>query len=175
MRSTWHEAGHRVPAGYDSSDVFFEYQLQKGPGDGRRPPSVIPVSLQRAGGAAAALPVVPSAEPSPRFDALVAARLLSLTALTARGVMLLFVTTIVQPLIYAPLSGLEVTGAELPISVSPKSTTMHAMESWASAAWGAAAPATTCMVGRYLSGPRVGVAVLPFVPPARDVARSAGA
>ena len=102
-----------------------------------------------------------------------ATQLVTLASLASQGVMLFFMTTMLQPLVFAPVSGLHVLGAELPLSSPAASHALPLVERWAALAWGAAAPATTFMIGRYNGGPRVGVALLPFVPSDGDVVRSA--
>ena len=150
------------------------YQLEHGAGDGRRPRSVVPRSLAAPEPAAAAVALAlrpPDVHPI-HLAALAAAQLVSIATLTARGFMLFFMTAFAQPLVFAHVEGLTVLGAELPPPLSPKVTSMHVIERWAALAWGAAAPASTFMIGRYLDGPRIGVAVLPYTPPSRDVVRT---
>ena len=175
----WHFAGWPLPEGYDAADglpptaAAREYQLVRGPGDGRRPPGVVPFSMRTALVISEPTEPPPSAAVEPlAVESLSSAQLISLAALTMQGFMLFFMTSALQPLVFAHLSGMHVLGAELPLSLSPKSLAMRVMERWAGIAWGAAAPATTFMIGRYLDGPRVGVAVLPFIPPTIDVVRT---
>jgi hypothetical protein len=77
-----------------------------------------------------------------------------------------------QPLVFAALNGLDVIGAELPASFSPRSVALPLMEQWAEVAWGAGAAATTFLIGRYEGGARLGATVLPFVPAETDVVRT---
>ena len=171
----WHKDGWPVPEDYESptgqptSEDDRAYQLERGPGDRRRPPAVTPRSLLSPAGDTAVTTI--EAEPF-EVRQLSSAQMVEIAALTTRGLMLFFLSMAWQPLVFAELTGMRVLGAELPIRLTPKTTAMHLMERWAALAWGAAAPATTFMIGRYLDGPRVGVALLPFVPPVRDVIRT---
>jgi hypothetical protein len=104
---------------------------------------------------------------------LVAAQVVTLADLSASGVALFFVATLVQPLVFAHVNGFEVLGAELPIAVA-RSTPMRLLEHWAEMAFSLSAAACTFMIGRYgEAGPRLGVCLLPFEPPPADVVRSA--
>ena len=104
---------------------------------------------------------------------LVAAQVVTLADLSASGVALFFVATLVQPLVFAHVNGFEVLGAELPIAVA-RSTPMRLLEHWAEMAFSWSAAACTFMIGRYgEAGPRLGVCLLPFEPPPADVVRSA--
>jgi hypothetical protein len=58
---------------------------------------------------------------------LVAAQAVTLADLSASGVALFFVATLVQPLVFAHVNGFEVLGAELPIAVA-RSTPMRLLE-----------------------------------------------
>ena len=173
----FHAAGHGVPADYFAADGQSPdpgtrtYQMVRGAGDGRRPPCVVPRSLLHLEPVSAAEPiVVPPSDVHPlHLTALTEAQMVTVASLTARGFMLFFMTTLAQPLVFAHLQGLTVLGAEIPLPLSPKATAVHIVERWAALAWGAAAPATTFMLGRYIDGPRIGVTVLPFLPPERDV------
>jgi hypothetical protein len=167
----WYEDNLPVPDGYDNpSGVPLdadarEYQQVHGGGDDRQIVGVVPHSLRMAD---------PPPEPpaANELEAMATARFILLTALTVQGFALFFFTTLLQPLVYAPLSGLHVLGAELPIEILPKQSALRIMCSWAASAWGSTAVAHTFMVGRYLpdgAGYRVGVTVLPFVPAAHDI------
>ena len=104
---------------------------------------------------------------------LVAAQAITLADLSASGVVLFFVATLVQPLVFAHVNGFEVLGAELPIAVA-RSTPMRLLEHWAEMAFSLPAAACTFMIGRYGEvGPRLGVCLLPFAPPPAEVVRSA--
>ena len=170
----WHEHDLPVPADYDNPSgapldaAAREYQQLHGKGDGRRIVGVVPRSRREA---------EPSLLPPAADDlqTMAAAQFILLSALTAQGFALFFFTTLLQPLVYAPLSGLHVLGAELPIEIVPKQSALRIMGNWAASAWGATAVAQTFMVGRYLQEGadfRVGVSVLPFVPAAHDVVRT---
>ena len=190
----FYRAGLPVPAGYDSPDGLpptaegQAYQLERGKGRGVPIEGVVPKSL-RASAACGAPPaanrhitVGTRAETPDCMDAsllhegglrqLAHAHQVLLSALTIQGFMLFFVSVVVQPLIYAPLTGLHVIGAELPLPLSPKRLVMPIMEHWAEVAWGAGTAATTFLIGRYNDGPHVGVATLPFVPPESSVVRT---
>jgi hypothetical protein len=96
---------------------------------------------------------------------LAAAQVVSLAELSAAGVILLFVANFLRPLVFAHVNGLQVLGAELPLPAA-RATPMRLLERWAELAFSASALATTFMIGRYRdNGPRVGVCLLPFVPP----------
>jgi hypothetical protein len=170
----WYEGGLPVPDDYDNPSGLpldadaGEYQQVHGEGDGRQIVGVVPHSLRTA---------EPLHEPpvADELDAMAAERFILLAALTAQGFALFFFTTLLQPLVYAPLSGLHVLGAELPIEILPKQSALRIMSSWAASAWGSTAVAHTFMVGRYLldgAGYRVGVTALPFVPAAHDIVRT---
>ena len=172
------------------------YQQEHGRGHGGRLPGVVPRSLRTpppvdAVVAAAALAriaagtALPSDEVTgshvvsrgvaaplalpPDAAHVAATKLIFWSALTAQGFTLFFVSTMVRPLVYAHLSGLQVLGAELPLT-SPRSTALRLALQWSTTAWGAVAAASTYMIGRYRDGPRVAVAVLPFTPADRDIA-----
>ena len=107
------------------------------------------------------------------LGSLVAAQTVTLADLSASGVALFFVATLLQPLVFAHVNGFEVLGAELPLTVA-RSTPMRLLEHWAEMAFSLSAAACTFMIGRYgEAGPRLGVCLLPFVPPPADVVRSA--
>jgi hypothetical protein len=182
----WHKAGRQVPAGYDAPDGLppsaeaRAYQLEHGPGDGRVVVGVVPRSLLRS----APLSSIPS-PPITRdehldgslvrtteLDRLAIARCIALSALSAHGFMLFFMAVAAQPLVFAALNGVDVIGAELPLSSSPRSIALPIMEQWAETAWGVGTAATTFLIGCYEQGPRLGVAVLPIIPAEADVART---
>ena len=188
LACAWHDAGWPVPDGYDACTDGLppfsarEYQTLRGPGDGRRPRAVIPRSRRSALGPLA-LEQASLTEPAVidervSLDQSVLMRLatvqvVTLAELTASGVVLLFVATLLQPLVFAHVNGLQVLGAELPLS-SARSTPMRLLERWAELAFSASAMATTFMIGQYgADGPRLGVCLLPFAPPPEDVVRTA--
>ena len=197
---SWHEANLPVPAGYDAvdglppSEAAREYQLSHGRGHGIAIAGVIPRSLRAADmtpdgiivadpSASSVIVRSPRAGPADIMDAsllhpgglrqLAEAHRIALAALTAQGFMIFFMSVLLQPLVYAPLSGLEVIGAELPVPLSPKKLALPIMEHWAEVAWGAGTAATTFLIGAYERGPRVGVATLAFVPAEEDIVRDA--
>ena len=107
-----------------------------------------------------------------RMERLTLAHLVSFAALTSQGVVLLFITALIEPLIFAHVNGYQVLGAELPLS-SARSMPMRLLERWAELAFTTEAAATTFMIGQYgENGPRLGVCLLPFVPVAAAVVRS---
>ena len=169
----WHHAGLPVPPDYDSPDGLpisaadRAYLQQRGPGDGRLVHGVVPRSLRTV----VTEPIVPPPDLA-RLAELQQQRAVLLTMLTTHGFMLFFMSTMVQPLIYASLSGIHVIGAELPLSYSPRSTALPIMEKWASHIGGASAAATTFLIGHYSSGPRVGVTILHTTPDETDIART---
>ena len=96
---------------------------------------------------------------------LAAAQVVTLTELSAAGVILLFIADFLRPLVFAHVNGFQVLGAELPLPAA-RATPMRLLERWAELAFSASALATTFMIGRYCdNGPRMGVCLLPFVPP----------
>ena len=104
---------------------------------------------------------------------LTTAQVVNLAALSANGVALLFVATLLQPLVFAHVNGLQVLGAELPIQAA-RSMPMRLLERWAEMAFSANALATTFMIGRYCdNGPRLGVCLLPYAPPTKMIVRTA--
>ena len=182
----WHRAGYPVPEGYDAADGLppteeaRAYQLTSGRGDGRLVQGVIPKSLRASDDLVLSASTNVAPPPPPPFESdlplaiagLSADQLIFIRDLTVQGFMLFFVTTLLQPLVFAHLSGMRVLGAELPLTMSPKTTSLRVIEHWAKLAWGATASATTFMVGRYLEGPRVGVTVIPFQPAEDDIIRT---
>ena len=179
----WHRAGFPVPADYEQSvdgipptPEAAAYQLVKGRGDGRRPACVVPRSLSGAASDASTAVVESVVVESPlALRSLSEAQSIAVAALTARCFVLFFATTVIQPLIYAHLSGLHVIGGVLPLNLSPRDAPMLIMEHWAQLAGGASAVATTFLVGRYEGGPQVGVTALPFAPAEADVVRTPAA
>eukprot|EP00900_Chrysochromulina_parva_P017660 jgi/Chrpa1/25896/Chrysochromulina_OHIO_Genome00011893-RA len=79
---------------------------------------------------------------------LVAAQAVTLADLSASGVALFFVATLVQPLVFAHVNGFEVLGAELPIAVA-RSTPMRLLEYVPSAV---SSTFHTCCAFRFGSG-----------------------
>lgn len=169
----WYRAGHPLPADYDSPDGLpgtadrRAYQRERGAGDGQRIVGVIPHSLRIS-----PAPTAPPVLDESRLMDLVVSKSLLLSMLSMQGFMLFFLSVTVQPLLLAPLTGLHVIGAELPVSLSPRAVALPLMEEWASSVGGAAAAATTFLIGRYSSGPRIGVTVLPIVPAEASIART---
>jgi hypothetical protein len=120
----------------------------------------------------AILPAAPVPDTSLLQD-LAAAQLVTLSELTSSGVVLFFVAYLAQPLVFAHVNGFQVLGAELPLSAT-RATPMRLLERWAELAFSVSAAASTFMIGRYgPQGPRLGVCLLPFVPPAAAIVRTA--
>ena len=117
----WHRAGLPVPEGYDSADGLpptaegRAYQCVHGGGDLRRFVPVIPLSLrsERAALQSAAdgghalvtrpLPLSETGDDEARARLLMATQLVTLASLASQGVMLFFMTTMLQPLVFAPV------------------------------------------------------------------------
>lgn len=174
-----------VPEGYDAPDGLpptaegRAYQLEHGKGHGIPITGVVPKSLRSS---APAVAVVAPTEIPDTMDSsllhegslrqLAEAHRVLLASLTLQGFMLFFMSVVLQPLVYAPLTGLHVIGAELPLRLSAKRLAMPIMEHWADVAWGVGASATTFLIGAYDGGPRLGVATLPFVPPESSIVRT---
>ena len=120
--------------------------------------------------------LLPPASPVPDMVALrglTAAQLVTFGELTASGVVLFFIAHLLQPLVFAHVNGFQVLGAELPVAAA-RATPMRLLERWAELAFSSDAAATTFMIGRYsAAGPRIGVCLLPFVPPAAMIVRNA--
>ena len=171
----WQALGLSVPRGWESAtgepDTVGEreYQVVRGRGDGRRVEHC-PVSIE--GG-----------QSSEERDAAVECRLgerpladerlLALQALTTGAVMLFFISTMCQPLIFAALDGFRVIGAQLPASTANTGAPMTLVRKWAQAAGGSMAVGSAYFVGRYKGGPRVAVAPLDYLPPEKFIARTA--
>ena len=135
------------------------------------PPSC-PAELAPAEPPLIALPSL-TATDTADLRSLATAQLVTLGELTASGVVLFFVTYLLQPLVFAHVNGFQVLGAELPAAAG-RATPMRLLERWAELAFSADATATTFMIGRYNGGgPRLGVCLLPFVPAAATVVRTA--
>ena len=181
-----YKAGMPVPPGYDAPDGLpptveaREYQLEHGKGHGIPLRGIVPRSLRVS--ATTAVSILTRVETPDCVDSsmlhegslmqLAAAQQVLLASLTAQGFMLFFMSVVFQPLVYAPLSGLHVIGAELPLPLAPTRLAMPIMEHWAEVAWGAGTAATTFLIGCYNDGPRLGVATLPFVPPESAIVRT---
>ena len=192
LACAWHDRGWPVPEGYEACTDGLppirarDYQALRGPGDGRRPQAAIPRSRQAglrplAGTPTPSADVTPTETPADELipgdlsmlQRLAEMQIVTLAELTARGVVLIFIATLMQPLVFAHVNGFQVLGAELPLSAA-RSVPMRLLERWAELAFSAPAVATTFMIGRYgADGPRLGVCLLPFVPPPADVVRSA--
>jgi hypothetical protein len=107
------------------------------------------------------------------MERLTLAQLVTFAELTSQGVVLLFITALLEPLVFAHVNGYQVLGAELPLS-SARSMPMRLLERWAELAFSTEAAATTFMIGQYgENGPRLGACLLPFVPAAAAIVRTA--
>ena len=188
----WHHAGLPVPEGYDAADGqpptedARAYQLTHGAGDGRRVEGVVPHSLRGAlveiepaasppADAAGGERMDPSVTYAGALRQLASEHMVPLAALTAQGFMLFFMSVMAQPLIYAPLSGLHVIGAELPVPLLPKRVALPVMEHWADVAWGVGTAATTFLIGQYTGGARLGVTTIAYTPPEAEIVRTPAA
>ena len=175
----WHDAGLPVPADYLNHDgrptsaADRDYLLVRGNGDGRRVVGVDPRS--RNGREAADMVTVEvGSGRRPDEHALGPHHLVDLRVLTASAVILLLVSTLAHPLVFAALDGYRVIGAELPVQLARSAAPVALVKSWAKAIGGTVAASTSYFVGRYDGGPRVAVAPLDFVPPDSQVVRSVG-
>jgi hypothetical protein len=68
------------------------------------------------------------------MERLTFAHLVTFAALTSQGIVLLFITALIEPLIFAHVNGYQVLGAELPLS-SARSMPMRLLERWAELAF----------------------------------------
>ena len=162
--AAWYHEGFPVPRGYANAFALppsgsRRYQLVRGPGDGRRVDAVVPASVtprRPRGGAGTAV-----AEPAGGLDVRTA---------TASCALLLYVATLLQPLVYAHANGFNVQGVLLP-DLAPRASYVQAVQGLVSAAVGAAKVAAF-MVGEYLGGARLLAAPLDFRPPRRLICMS---
>ena len=98
--------------------------------------------------------------------------LVELTALSTNAVVLVLVSILVQPLVFASLDGMQVLGAELPADLAKTGAPLKVAQSWVQQLGGTVAATTTFLVGRYANGPKVAVAPLEYCPPLRDAVRT---
>ena len=175
-----------------------DYQLVRGRGDGRRVQGVDPregCSIARVvtgcsdGGSVLSVPGCPSpldrarerassgsseaAGVGGRAQALGPGDLVDLRVLATGAVVLMLVSTLIQPLVFASLDGFSVLGAELPAPAARSGAPMTLVRSWTQAIGGTVAASTAFFVGRYEGGPRVAVAPLEYAPPVEAVIRTA--
>ena len=155
----FHRRGLPVPKDYanptgrplDSSSKA--YQFVRGPGDARRIASMIPLTLYDE------LPdhfqlSVSRTSLSPLLE--IAVPLAHFAGLSHQAVVLCLVALATQPLVYAPLDGFTVIGAELSHTLH-RDSALLAATSWISA--NAIATRAACfLAGEFLDGPRVAVA-----------------
>ena len=159
----WHDAGLPVPPDYlnpegrPTSQADREYQLVRGLGDGRRLKGVNPRATPAIGSTIATA--------SPSVDVLGPQHLVELAKLTEGAVILLLMSTMIQPLLYASLDGFRVLGAELPAQTARTGAPMALVRSWARSIGGTIAASTVFFAGRYTQGARVAVAPLDYLPP----------
>ena len=160
----WHAAGLPVPADYEADDAqprdeeARRYQSTRGKGDGRRPASTLPRSL-RNGGA-----------PVATFSSL-ELQMVSIAALSCNAFLLFFVAMQATPLVFAPLNGLEVIGAELHLPTHRRMALAIATR-WADHA--IADISSTFLVGEYAGGARLLTSPIDHRPPELSVVRTPG-
>ena len=190
----WFTAGHPVPHGYldaaarPPSAEERSYQLQRGPGDGRSVHAVVPASLLNpswpeagdddAPGSSSA-PPSPQPHRPPRPSLLAGADetrvdssgpALDLRVATSAAVVLVLVSVLSAPLVYAHVNGFTVLGAEMPERLSRPDCQRHA-QGWTDLA--SDAVHHSFMVGEYVGGCRLFTSPLDLLPPPSAVCRSA--
>ena len=173
--AAWHAAGYPVPRGYANPNALppkgsRRYQTVRGPGDGRRVDAVVPhlasrlVTANARGGAAPA----PIASQPMEGTAPVDLPTIDVRVATDAMVLLLFVSVLLQPLIYAHANGFTIHAALLPES-SARPSYVRAAQAMVVAAVGVGHSAF--LVGEYVGGARLTVAPLDFRPPRAAVCR----
>ena len=154
----WHLAGNPVPRGYSDPSArppkgHRRYQRVRGPGDGRLVEAVTP-SLVR-----------PSQRPPIRGGTSERGLLQSywhdVRAATEQMALVVFVSVLLQPLVYAHVNGFTVHAALLPENTARPSY-VQAGQALVTAAVGAGQAAF--LVGEYIGGARVVVAPLDYRP-----------
>ena len=162
--AAWHMSGRAVPADYQARDAqpssqeARDYQFVRGKGDGRRPASVVPVSLRGEPG-------------PPLMDAMLVARLVVLASLTVDAFVLMFVAMQTVPLVFAPLNGVEVVGVQFQAPTQRRLALTIATR-WADHA--ISDRSSTFLVGEYDGGARLFASPLNIVPHAGQVASTPG-
>ena len=167
----WHDAGLPVPHDYLNPDgrptAEQERAYQRGKGDGRRVEGVDPRATPSRVVATAhsSFAGAPDGRLGPRH-------LTELKALSASSVVLMLVSTLLQPLVLASLDGMRVLGAELPAHLARTGAPLKIAQSWAATLGGTVVATTTFLVGRYADGPRVAVTPLEYCPPRWSIVRT---
>ena len=158
----WYRSRRNVPWDYQSPDAqpstpeARAYQFVRGKGDGRRPDSTVPASL--VGG-----------DVIPFEDAMLVARLVSLTALVSHSFVLMFVAIQTVPLVFASLNGVEVVGVQFQVPTHRRLALTIASR-WADAA--ISDRSSTFLVGEYGAGVSLFTSPLDLNPPRAQVART---
>lgn len=163
--SAWHRHGFPVPREYHNARALpplgsRRYQAMRGPGDGRLVDAVVPAGIVQNGlrGGAA---TNPTEQLTNSIDVRTA---------TEYCAMLLFVATLLQPLVYAHVNGFTLQGVLLP-EASTRTSYVRAVQPLVSASIAAAGTAVF-MVGEYIGGARLLAAPLDFRPPRDRVCTS---
>ena len=168
----WHLAGHPVPRGYAvpharPSFGCRRYQRIRGPGDGRVVDAVVPSRV-----AGDAQPT--HAAPLPRGGSLaeepVELPVLDLRAVADAASLIVFVSVLLQPLVYAHVNGFTIHGVLLPDGCSRPSY-VQAVQPLVKLAAGATASAF--LVGEYVGGARLSTAPLDYRPQRRNICSTA--
>lgn len=95
---------------------------------------------------------------------------LDVRAATEAAVLLVFVSVLLQPLVYAHVNGFTMYGVVLP-ALDTRTSCVHAAQSLVATAVGATA-ASAFLVGEYIGGARLTVAPLDFRPPRHLMCRT---
>ena len=160
--AAWHAAGHPVPRGYNDLSATppqgsRRYQRYRGPGDGRLVDAVVPSLAVASGPPVARGGALEQPSVLPTFD---------MRAATDAMVIVIFVSVLLQPLVYAHVNGFTVHGVLLPEG-EPRASYLSAVQPLVKAAVGLGNAAF--LVGEYAHGARLAVAPLDFRPPAGAV------
>ena len=158
----WYDAGLPVPSDYETHDAqpsdaeSRKYQYTRGKGDGRRIVGIVPRSRR--------------AEPQTSLSlADMNLHTVAIAALSYNAFMLFFVAMQAVPLVFAPINGVDVIGAELYLpSHRPMALTIASR--WANHA--ISTISSTFLVGDYANGARLITSPLDLRPPAIDVVRT---
>ena len=151
-----------MPADYEAHDAqpaeaeSREYQHTRGKGDGRRVVGVVPRSLRDG---LAPVTTLSSME----------LRTVALAALSCNAFILFFVAMQAVPLVFAPLNGLDVVGAELHLPTHRRMALTIAAR-WADHA--ISATSSTFLVGEYAGGARLITSPIDLRPPETDIVRT---
>ena len=162
----WHAAGHPVPRGY--LDPYARppfgsrrYQRVRGPGDGRAVDAVVPARMDSGD----ALGVLLPRGGAMSSDA-AALPLLDLREMTEAASLLVFVSVLLQPLVYAHVNGFTIHGVLLPEG-HDRPSYVQAVQPLVALAVGATSSAF--LVGEYVGGARLSTAPLDYRPPRRNI------